>query len=63
MNRKTLAEMVSQRGQAAVAKALGVSGPAICKALSRGRVIYVFEHEDGRFTAEEVKKFPAQKPA
>ena len=60
MKKTTLAELVDLRGQAAVAKALGVSAPAIAKALSAERAIYVTEHADGSFSAEELRPFPSQ---
>lgn len=60
MKRTKLADLVVERGQAAIAKALGVSAPAIAKALSVGRAVYVTEHEDGTFSAEEVRPFPSQ---
>lgn len=60
MKRTTLADLVAERGQAATAKALGVSAPAIAKALSAERVIFVTEHPDGSFTAEEMRPFPSQ---
>lgn len=62
MTTKTLAELVDSRGQAAVAQALGVSAPAIAKALQAERSISVTEHEDGSLTAEEIRPFPSQNP-
>jgi DNA-binding transcriptional regulator YdaS (Cro superfamily) len=60
MKKTPLSELVDARGQAAVAKALGVSPPAIAKALLAERAINVTEHDDGTLTAEEVRPFPSQ---
>jgi len=60
MKRTELADLVAERGQAAIAKALGVSAPAIAKALTAERTIFVTEHADGTFTAEELRPFPSQ---
>lgn len=60
MKKTTLHDLVGLKGQAAVAKALGVSAPAIAKALLAEREIYVTEHQDGAFTAEELRPFPSQ---
>lgn len=62
MKKTPLPELVNRLGQAVVAKALGVSAPAISKALVAGREIYVTEHEDGTLTAEELRPFPSQQP-
>lgn len=63
MKKTPLPELVEKIGQAAVAKALGVSSPAISKALRAERDIQVLEHEDGTYTAEEVRPFPSQSTA
>ncbi|WP_312141246.1 Cro/CI family transcriptional regulator [Stutzerimonas nitrititolerans] len=60
MKKIPLPDLVNRLGQGAVAKALGVSAPAISKALGAGREIYVTEHGDGTFTAEELRPFPSQ---
>ncbi len=60
MKKTHLSELVNAKGKSAVAKALGVTVPAISKALSAGRYIYVTEQDDGTFSAEEVRAFPAQ---
>lgn len=60
MKKTPLPELVERIGQAAVAKGLDVSAPAIAKALKAERVIQVTEHEDGSFTAEEIRPFPSQ---
>lgn len=62
MKKTPLSELVVSRGQAAVAKALRVSAPAIAKALIAERAIYVTEHEDGSLSAEELRPFPSQIP-
>jgi len=58
MKRTPLPELVERIGQSAVAKGLGVSAPAISKALKAARCILVVEHEDGRLTGEEMRPFP-----
>jgi hypothetical protein len=60
MKKTPLPELVGRIGQTAVAKALGVSSPAISKALRAQRDIQVQEHPDGTLTAEEVRPFPSQ---
>lgn len=62
MKKTPLPELVERMGQSAVAKGLGVSAPAISKALKAAREILVIEHEDGKLTAEEVRPFPCQLP-
>jgi DNA-binding transcriptional regulator YdaS (Cro superfamily) len=51
---------VADKGQSEASRLLGVTPPAISKALSAERKITVFEHEDGSFTAEELRPFPSQ---
>lgn len=63
MKKTPLPELVERIGQTAVAKALGVSAPAISKALRNERDIQVLEHDDGTFTAEEIRPFPSQNTA
>ena len=63
MKKTPLPLLVERMGQTAVAKALGVSSPAISKALKAERDIYVTEHVDGTFTAEEIRPFPSQSTA
>ena len=60
MKKIPLPELVDRMGQSAVAKGLGVSAPAISKALKAAREILVIEHENGRLTAEEIRPFPCQ---
>ncbi|MGP3790310.1 Cro/CI family transcriptional regulator [Pseudomonas sp. B392_1p] len=61
MNQIQLPELVAQKGQAAVAEALGVTPAAIHKAIRAGRQIIVTAHDDGTYTAEELRPFPSQK--
>ncbi|WP_095052187.1 Cro/CI family transcriptional regulator [Pseudomonas sp. Irchel s3b2] len=60
MKKTPLPLLVERMGQIAVAKALGVSSPAISKALKAERDIQVTEHADGTFTAQEIRPFPSQ---
>lgn len=60
MKQITLPELVAEEGQSAVAKALGVSPPAIAKAISAGREIIVTVHPDGSCEAHELRPFPSQ---
>lgn len=60
MKKTPLPELVERIGQSAVAKGLGVSAPAISKALKAAREILVIEHDDGSLTAEEIRPFPCQ---
>ncbi|QKF52795.1 Cro/CI family transcriptional regulator [Pseudomonas graminis] len=60
MKKIPLPELVERMGQSAVAKGLGVSAPAISKALKAAREILVVEHENGTMTAEEIRPFPCQ---
>lgn len=59
MKKITLAAFVSEVGQTAAANALGVSPPAISKALSRSRSIEVIKSDDGSVSAREIKPFPS----
>lgn len=61
MNQFKLPDLVVQKGQAAVAEALGISPAAIHKALRSGRQIIVTIHDDGSYTAQELRPFPSQK--
>ncbi|HHK4949754.1 TPA: Cro/CI family transcriptional regulator [Pseudomonas aeruginosa] len=60
MKRIHLKQFVADRGQVDSASLLGVTQGAISKALRVGRDIYVTEHDDGTFTAEELRPFPSQ---
>lgn len=63
MKKTPLPKLVERIGQTAVARALGVSSPAISKALRNERDIQVIEHDDGTYTAEEIRPFPSQNTA
>jgi hypothetical protein len=60
MKQITLPELVAEKGQSAAAKALGVSPPAIAKALSTDRKIIVTLRKDGTYEAHELRPFPSQ---
>ncbi|ENT2765626.1 Cro/CI family transcriptional regulator [Pseudomonas aeruginosa] len=53
-------DFVARKGQAKAASLLGVTQGAISKALRAGRKINVFCHDDGSYSAEEIKPFPNQ---
>lgn len=59
MKRISMKVFVADKGQTEAAIALGVTQGAISKALRAGRDIYVTEHDDGTFSAEELRPFPA----
>lgn len=61
MNQIQLPELVLQIGQTAVAEAFGISPAAIHKAIRSGRQIIVTIHDDGSYTAQELRPFPSQK--
>lgn len=62
--KKRLSEFIAQVGGCtAAARALGVSSPAIHKALQAKRNIFVIERPDGSCVAEEIRPFPSQKTA
>ena len=61
MKQITLNELVEVRSQSEVARLLGVSAPAITKAIKSGRTILVTEHDDGTLEAEELRPFPSTK--
>ena len=60
MKQIPLTELVAEHGQAPVARALGVSPAAISKALTAERNILVTVADDGSYSAEELRPFPAQ---
>lgn len=60
MRRIPLNEFATEKGQVQAATVLGMSQGALSKALRVGRSVYVTEHDDGTFTAEEVRPFPSQ---
>lgn len=59
MHKTTLAEFIAKHGQTGAADRLGMTQPSVRKALLSEREIYVTEHPDGTFTAEEVRPFPS----
>lgn len=61
MTQLTLAEFAKTRSQTEAARLLGVSAPAINKALAAGRTILITELPDGSFRAEELREFPSTK--
>lgn len=60
MRRIPLHEFVSEKGQSQAAILLGLTQGALSKAIRLGRQIFVKCHEDGAFSAEEVRPFPSQ---
>lgn len=60
MRRITLNEFAIEKGQIEAAALLGLRQSSVSKALRVGRDIYVTEHDDGTYSAEEVKPFPSQ---
>lgn len=56
----TLTQFAAEKGQTKGAELLGMTQGALNKALRVGRDIYVNEHDDGTFTAEERRPFPSQ---
>ena len=54
-----LLDYVKKHGAAKTAKDLGVTPPAIAKAVKSKRNIVVFEH-DGKVFAEETRRFPTK---
>lgn len=62
MRELTLEAFTAKVGQSEAARLLGVSAPAISKALSAKRHIVVSELEGGAVSAHEVRQFPCQKP-
>lgn len=61
MNQIPFSELVAKIGQAAVADAFGISPAAIHKALRMGRQIFVTVHENGTYTAHELRPFPSSR--
>lgn len=57
----TLADYVSDVGQAEAAKAIGVHQTAISKALRVGRAITINTLPNGKIEAVEARPFPAKK--
>jgi len=60
MSRKSLEEFARARGQTNAANLLGMSQGSLNKALQVGRDVFVTEHADGSYTAEELRPFPVQ---
>lgn len=60
MERVPLADFCLAHGQTAAAKKLNITQGALNKALKVGRKVDVIVHDDGTFSAEEVKPFPSQ---
>lgn len=60
MQRIHIAQFARDKGQAKAARALRVTQGALSKAIRLGREIYVTCHDDGTFTAEELRPFPSQ---
>lgn len=60
MSQLSLDQFITQKGQSEAARLLGVTPPALSKALKAGRSVLVTEHEDGTYTAEEMRPFPSQ---
>lgn len=59
----SLDKFVADKGQSAAARLLGVTSPAIHKALTAKRDIRVLEMPDGSFRAQEQRPFPSSKSA
>jgi predicted transcriptional regulator len=62
MKELSLEAFAAKVGQSEAARLLGVSAPAISKALSAKRQIFVMESDDGSVRARELREFPCQKP-
>lgn len=58
-----LKEFAKERGQPEAAILLGLTQGALSKAIRVGRLIFVTQHSDGSFTAEERRPFPARSEA
>ncbi len=63
MRRIPLHEFATEKGQVQAATLLGMSQGALSKALRVGRAVFVTEHSDGSFSAEESRPFPSQQAA
>jgi len=61
MSETSLQTFVESKGQSEAARLLGVTAPAIHKALSANRDIRVVEQADGSFSAGELRPFPSQR--
>ncbi|QIE88001.1 Cro/CI family transcriptional regulator [Pseudomonas nitroreducens] len=60
MRRITIHDFADEKGQVKAAALLGIRQSSLSKALRVGRDIYVTEHDDGSFSAEELRPFPSQ---
>ncbi|MCY1449749.1 Cro [compost metagenome] len=60
MSRKSLQEFARAHGQTNAASLLGMRQGSLNKALQVGRDVFVTQHADGTYTAEEVRPFPVQ---
>ena len=60
MKETSLDEFVAEKGQSEAARLLGVTPPAIYKAIAARRHIRVFELSVGVFQASELRPFPSQ---
>jgi len=62
MRRIPLNDFATEKGQVQAASLLGMSQGALSKALRVGRSVFVTEHADGTFSAEELRPFPSHNP-
>ena len=60
MNETPLDKFVADKGQSEAARLLGVTPPAIYKAIAAGRHIRVLELSAEVFQASELRPFPSQ---
>ncbi|TRO14362.1 hypothetical protein EQ836_07775 [Ectopseudomonas mendocina] len=60
MRRIPLGEFAKKHGHTRAAELLGCTQGALSKAIRVGREVHVTEHEDGTYSAEELKPFPSQ---
>ena len=60
MKETSLDQFVADKGQSEAARLLGVTPPAIYKAIAAGRRIRVIELSEGVFLASELRPFPSQ---
>ena len=60
MRQITLSQFATEKGQTQAGNFLGMTQSSVNKALQAGRNIFVTEHADGSFTAEELRPFPVQ---
>ena len=63
MSRIHIKQFALEKGQAEAARLLEMTQGGLSKAIRVGRDIYVTQHPDGSYTAEEVRPFPSQAPA